>query len=380
MPRSRFAACLFAAAVLGCLAVNRTIVEEKRGGPRIAGEPVAMGRCFEQHGGSRKRAFLVVRTRPEWDALWSAPHGQPAPQLDFSEQMVLAAFAGRKPTAGYSIRVERVARAGAEQIVEVVESSPAPGCQLAEAPTYPFHLVAVPRWEGTVRFVVETRARAGCLAPPEIRLACRAASPEPWRSAGPVLHPSPGERIECEGRGEGVVAWTWSLLGRPEGSAAKLEPDGPRAALATDRPGAYLLGVQARSADGQASLQRVEVEAGTPAYQVFLRAEEPDGALGLRLAIERGESRCVFGAGDAPPWCAGSGDEYASRFEVPAGEGDYRLLVLRTPESQPSATVVVRLGDWEIARVEVPSDEARWPVSGAWQAGTLDSNGARLSR
>lgn len=337
-----------------------------------------MGRSFEQHGGSRHRALLVVRTRPEWDGLWRAP--QRAPALDFSEQMVLVAFAGRKPTAGHSMRIERVVRAGAEQIVEVVESSPAPGCPLAQGPTHPFHLVTVPRWEGTVRFVVERRVRPGCLAPPESRLSCRTASPEPWRSAGPVLHPSPGERIECEARGEGVVAWTWSLLGRPEGSGARVESEGPRAVLGTDRPGAYLLGVQARSADGQASLQRVEVAAGSAAYQLVLRAEEPDGALGLSLVLERGGARCVFGAADAPPWCAGSGDEYESRFEVPAGEGDYRILVQRTSEAQPSATVLVRLGDWEIARVEVPSDGARWSASGAWEMGRLDSERARLAR
>jgi hypothetical protein len=77
------------------------------------------------------------------------------PSVDFSRQMVLAAFMGRKPTGGYTVQITRVVAENGTITVTVRETAPSPNTPVIQVLTHPFHIVVVPKVNGTVRFVKE---------------------------------------------------------------------------------------------------------------------------------------------------------------------------------------------------------------------------------
>ena len=96
----------------------------------------------------------TVRTAAEWKALWKdhAPT-EKMPAVDFTKDMVVGIFLGTKPSAGYEVEIVGVRPEGKDLIVEYVQKQPAPGTMAAQILTEPFHLVAVPKHAGTVRFM-----------------------------------------------------------------------------------------------------------------------------------------------------------------------------------------------------------------------------------
>lgn len=98
----------------------------------------------------------VCRSRDEFAALWSE-HARlqlpepPLPEVDFAAHMVVAVFAGERPTAGYGVAVESVTRdAGAGALVVVArEDAPPEDSVQAQMVSSPFTMVAVDRAEGT---------------------------------------------------------------------------------------------------------------------------------------------------------------------------------------------------------------------------------------
>ena len=96
---------------------------------------------------------VVVRTLPEWEALWKSHAGpQPAPVVDFSTNLVAAVFLGTRPTAGFSVDILATRRENDALVVEYVERAPAPDAIVAQILTSPFHVVKLPRFDGPVRF------------------------------------------------------------------------------------------------------------------------------------------------------------------------------------------------------------------------------------
>jgi len=75
--------------------------------------------------------------------------------INFDKDMVLAVFAGEKPTGGYGVKIEKVVHAAAKKTVWVIysERTPEPGSAVTQALTYPSHVVAVRKVEGEVKFV-----------------------------------------------------------------------------------------------------------------------------------------------------------------------------------------------------------------------------------
>ena len=95
----------------------------------------------------------VVRTATVWNALWAAhASGRPAPEVDFSRDMVVAMFAGSRPSAGYSIEIVSVERENGALTVKFRESAPPSDAMVAEVLTSPFHLAVVQRAQGQARF------------------------------------------------------------------------------------------------------------------------------------------------------------------------------------------------------------------------------------
>jgi hypothetical protein len=112
------------------------------------------------HCGITDAQTCAITDAKEWAQLWRRMHQdrEPMPDLpsvDFSRQMVLAAFMGRKPTGGYTIQITRVVAENGTITVTVRETAPSPNTPVIQALTHPFHIVVVPKVNGTVRFVRE---------------------------------------------------------------------------------------------------------------------------------------------------------------------------------------------------------------------------------
>ena len=96
---------------------------------------------------------VIVRSAAEWDALWNSHAGpQPAPAVDFSLNVVAAAFLGIRPTAGYRVEIVGTRRENDALVVEYVERRPAADAIVLQVLTSPFHIVTLPRFNGPIRF------------------------------------------------------------------------------------------------------------------------------------------------------------------------------------------------------------------------------------
>jgi hypothetical protein len=95
----------------------------------------------------------IVRTPAEWSALWREHAGErPQPAVDLSREMIVAVFLGSRPTAGFRIEIVGVDEKGGDVVVRYRETRPSPGGLTAQVLTSPYHLVAVARRPGQVRF------------------------------------------------------------------------------------------------------------------------------------------------------------------------------------------------------------------------------------
>jgi len=97
---------------------------------------------------------VVVHDAAAWHALWSAHAGAsaPPPAVDFSTTMVVAAFAGERPSAGYAIEIVGARQESASLAVMVKEAQPSRGAVAAQMIVTPFHIATLPRYDGEVRF------------------------------------------------------------------------------------------------------------------------------------------------------------------------------------------------------------------------------------
>ena len=96
---------------------------------------------------------VVVRTATAWQALWREHDpDSAAPPIDFRESIVVAVFAGTRPTAGYAVEIVAVKPEGNRTLVEYRERRPSPDAQVAQVLTLPFHAVRLPRTEASVEF------------------------------------------------------------------------------------------------------------------------------------------------------------------------------------------------------------------------------------
>jgi hypothetical protein len=96
---------------------------------------------------------VVVRTDAEWRTLWRKHAGERSmPSVDFSKETVVGVFMGSRPTAGYDIAITKTLEKDGTLWVFYRERTPARGLVLAQVLTFPFHLVAVPKTAGEVKF------------------------------------------------------------------------------------------------------------------------------------------------------------------------------------------------------------------------------------
>jgi hypothetical protein len=77
------------------------------------------------------------------------------PNVDFSKSMLVAAFAGERPSGGYAISVRRIVETGEALVVEVTEVKPASDQMAIAQVTYPYQIVSLSRTVLPVRFRFE---------------------------------------------------------------------------------------------------------------------------------------------------------------------------------------------------------------------------------
>ncbi len=96
---------------------------------------------------------VVAKTAAEFQSLWRAhAPGRPLPNVDFAANMIIAVFLGSRPSAGYSVQITGVRREGDALVVTWAERGPGPDQMAAQVMTAPAQIVAVPRFDGPVRF------------------------------------------------------------------------------------------------------------------------------------------------------------------------------------------------------------------------------------
>ena len=138
------------------------------GSPGLSGTAVTLTRfrtdsyAFAFNSGITSPLNVVVRDPAAWSELWQNIHAPmtpapPLPVVDFSREMIIAAGLGNRLSGGYDVLLARAAEDASGLQIEVIETSPGPGCATTQALTQPVDLARTPRRDGPVRFVTTRR-------------------------------------------------------------------------------------------------------------------------------------------------------------------------------------------------------------------------------
>jgi len=113
------------------------------GEPLVPFSTIGRGALSQVHAAS----WTVARTQEEWIVLWRRHTGTTTapPFVDFSSQMVVGIFAGRRPSAGYEIEITEVVSTDRAIRVRYRERSPGATALVAPVLTSPFHIIQLPR-------------------------------------------------------------------------------------------------------------------------------------------------------------------------------------------------------------------------------------------
>jgi hypothetical protein len=106
-------------------------------------ESLAQGNVFD-HG--PPRSILLVSTRPDLIvAVIDPAEASAIGSVDLSTHVLVALFVGRWPQEGHRVTVESVRATETGICLTARMTGPSPGQDAADAETYPYHVVAVPR-------------------------------------------------------------------------------------------------------------------------------------------------------------------------------------------------------------------------------------------
>ena len=102
--------------------------------------------------GYGEETYLVVRTEAEWEDVWkkhtvSCLSPTSYPEIDFSGNIVICAFMGRRSTSGYSISIERIWADEERMHVEIAKYGPLENFTVPEIVTYPYVFASLERTE-----------------------------------------------------------------------------------------------------------------------------------------------------------------------------------------------------------------------------------------
>jgi len=119
------------------------------------------------NSGIKGKRLLVIRDTGEFTDFWAdhvatlAP--QPAqPDVEFETTMIIAAFAGERPTSGYSITIEDIRENDEFIIVEIEVETPGDNCETTQAVSQPHHVVTLDDSDKPVQFSEATVEAPAC--------------------------------------------------------------------------------------------------------------------------------------------------------------------------------------------------------------------------
>jgi hypothetical protein len=109
------------------------------------------------YSGVDTERFEVIRDESTFRSLWMAhtagiSPAPPLPQLDFANEMVIAAFAGTKNTGGYSLNISSLVAESKKLKVILSLIQPAPGCMVSQVLTQPYVIVKTAKSPKPVNF------------------------------------------------------------------------------------------------------------------------------------------------------------------------------------------------------------------------------------
>ena len=122
-------------------------------------EAVPMRRIFSSWSSTITVARTeVISSRDRWVQVWKDLSSDPAPEIDFSRDVLLLAARGTEPTSAcHEIEIVSVTRARGETVAKVVITDPGSRCICPPAVSNAVHVVAIPKMGQPVRFVTSSR-------------------------------------------------------------------------------------------------------------------------------------------------------------------------------------------------------------------------------
>ncbi|HEY9838969.1 MAG: protease complex subunit PrcB family protein [Candidatus Sericytochromatia bacterium] len=98
--------------------------------------------------------YVVAQDAESFRQLWIEHVGSAdnLPAVDFSREMVVAAFMGEQPSGGYALTIQEVAEEAGHLKVRVLKSRPSPEQMVIQMLTAPAHLLAIPRRDLPIDF------------------------------------------------------------------------------------------------------------------------------------------------------------------------------------------------------------------------------------
>ena len=91
--------------------------------------------------------YLLYNNTADFETFWIEFFGDelnPAPEVDFSTQIVAVAILGERPTSGYGITFTDQRIEDGVMILSVTIIKPASSCTVTETPVNPYHIVSIP--------------------------------------------------------------------------------------------------------------------------------------------------------------------------------------------------------------------------------------------
>ena len=85
----------------------------------------------------------VITSTAAWVNLWQQHSSEPVPEVNFTQEQVVAVFAGKKPNASYSLNIISVETTNSQLIITVKYYHSEDIIQLPT--THPYHIIKSPR-------------------------------------------------------------------------------------------------------------------------------------------------------------------------------------------------------------------------------------------
>jgi hypothetical protein len=96
---------------------------------------------------------IVIHNDHQWIKFWAEHHpDEAAPDVDFSQNMVVGVFAGDRPADKFAIRIVAVRTESNALIVNFREQIPPPGTFEIGVSVYPYDLKVIPKSDLPVKF------------------------------------------------------------------------------------------------------------------------------------------------------------------------------------------------------------------------------------